>query len=72
MSAVLEENRLGLGFAGAEDVTICFSSAGRRGEKAVILCSEVAGEWVLFICMCVHVEGGGRGDGKVLKKRGAL
>lgn len=42
----------GLGFAGAEDVTICFSSAGRQGEKAVILCSEMTVEWV-FICMCV-------------------
>lgn len=32
----------------------------------------MAGEWV-FICMCVHVEGGEREEGKVLKKReGAL
>lgn len=45
----------GLGFAGAGDVTICFSSAGRQGEKAVILCSVMAGEWV-FVCVCVCVE----------------
>lgn len=47
----------GLGFAGAEDMTVSFSSAGRQGEKAVILCSEVAGEWV-FICMCLEKEAG--------------
>jgi len=44
----------GLGFAGAEDMTICFSSAGRQGEKAVILYSEMAGEWVLM-CVCVRL-----------------
>lgn len=54
-------------------MSFCFSSAERQGKKAVILCSEMAGEWV-FICMCVRVEGGGRGEDKVLKKRrqGAL
>lgn len=53
-------------------MTIFFSSSGMQGEKAVILCLQMAGEWVLFLCMCVHVEGGGRGEGKVLKKRGDL
>lgn len=28
----------GLGYAGAEDEIVCFCSAGRQGEKAVILC----------------------------------
>lgn len=60
----------GLGFAGAGDVTIYFSSAGRQGEKAVILCSVMTGEWV-FVCLCVwrmRRERGGQGT-KEKKRR---